>query len=224
MEKCFLNLPSTIRYSLYRYIPNSFWALLNADLTGWLLQGIGSEALEGMLEVHDDYGKLTLTEEDDSAILEAGRSDTLIWGRVVDSEGELYGSLVVNNDENEKSIFCRAGEKYINARMTILEPDTISVSLEDNIIFNQISGLITVEEDDSILFTIDSDTSMYTPLKSIRLYTTREEIADHYDLEIPEALDLDTVVYWEAYENMISAYSADPVLESERKREDSKYE
>ena len=85
-------------------------------------------------------------------------------------------------------------------RMTLQEPDTISVSLQDGINRTQISGLITVEEDDSILFTPNA--GMYGLLKSIRLYSAREDPKDSHVLEIPQAIDLDTLIYRIACETM----------------------
>lgn len=204
MEYYFRSLRSTIGFSLFQNSYTGFrsilYALYDANLTGWLLQGIDRDALEGILEIGDGHGKLTLTADDDTVTLETGGSDALLWGRVVDSYGEVQGSLVINNGEKEKAVLCKIGEDYINVRMTLQEPDTISVSLQDGINRTQISGLITVEEDDSILFTPNA--GMYGLLKSIRLYSAREDPKDSHVLEIPQAIDLDTLIYRIACETM----------------------
>ena len=208
MENGFLNLRSTIRYSLFRNSFYGFSSLLKAfydsDLTGWLLQGLGEEALEGMLELDEGYGKLTLTADGDTVTLEAGGSDALFWGRTVDSDGELLASLVVNNGEREKAVLFYYGGEYLHGRMTFLESDIIAVSLQDGMNRNQFSGLLAVGEDDSIVFTPGAGMYVYGPLKSIRLYSEQEESDNYGILEVPQAMDLDTLVYRAVYENMKS--------------------
>ena len=193
------NLPNVLDFRIARYFGRNTWlnAVYNGDSAGWLLSEL-EESLEGNLEIEANHVKMSLTANNTTLILEAGGSEKLVWGRIVsrgqeETNGELLVSFVFHNDAKEKGILLKDEENCLEVRITLEEEDLLSVYFQENRMTTPYSGKITIDEDGSVLLTWED--GYYGRLKSIKLYSTQEEVMKSNILEAAQALDLDSLAY-----------------------------
>ena len=190
-------ISSYVYQGSYGSLESMLGAIWGTDLTGWLAPWIGENRLEGTLNLDGVRGKLTLTANGDTLTAETGGSEELFWARVTDQNTGLLASLVVRNDENEKSFFFRNGSDSIRGWCMPVTWYTEAFCLQDSN-GNKLSGQMVVEDENSVVLTFDENQDFQ--VKRIRLHSGQETVTNESALEVTQSLDLDTLVYRILYE------------------------